>query len=960
MEFRKGFSARLLTGVSALALASIATSGPATAQPAGGQQPATEEVVVTGSRVIANGNDMPTPVTIVAPSELMATTPSNIMDGLQELPVFDGGSGPQTNPGNSSRTNNSHRLNLRNVGITRTLVLFDGRRMAPSDPQGNVDADTIPQMLLQRVDVVTGGVSAVYGSDAVAGVVNFIVNKSFDGVKAEGHAGRSVWGDGNEEQFGIAAGTDILGGKGHIEGSYAWFNNDGIAWNQKLKRPWAQLVWTIQGAGTVAAPYRLNANTRLNSTSFSGVITAVNANDNKGNPLRDMEFNQNGILSPFVHGTTFAGESGAESGGDGGYYYQASLTASLKSNQVFSRFDYDFNDDIQFYAEAGYTKINNENNHQSNEFRNITMSATNAFLQSQYQAQLAAAKITQFNFSKIITQEPPLQPDAWTTALIVNTGVSGTFMGYKWDLSYTHDANQEFTRNNANLDLQKSYAALDAVVAPAGNSAGIAAGTIVCSVTLTNPGLYPGCTPLNLFGPTAESAAALQYITAVTSFVEQTNQDDVGGSISGSPVDDWAGPVQVALSGEYRTLNFNIVSNAQASAHANCTGLRFNCGPATGLFISNVLNSAPTVTQTVWEGAVETDVPLLKDMPFAQDVSLNAAIRYTDYNTSGTVTTWKVGLDWHVNEELTFRATNSRDIRAPNLVELFAPANINPAGVSDVHTGIVGQAPFITNSNPNLVPEVAITYTAGTVYRPNWLPDFSLAVDFYNIKIGNAITTIQGQSSTIQNICEASGGTSPYCSLIQRPLPFSDHTINNFVTAYFSLPENAQSVVTDGLDIEANYQTDDLGPGHLSTRLLVSYQPKYDTVQFKGAPTLYAANTNALPNVRADLFLKYKWDVWTFDLLERFHDAMWWNSDRTLVYAQKSLPAGYQTNVTLTYDWQPVELYATISNLLNAQPAPYGGNGGASGVPGLFGGFVPGVDDAIGRYYTIGFRVNVD
>jgi len=936
----------LKLGASALAMV-IGAGSVAVAQSAA--EP-TEQVVVTGSRVIANGNDMPTPVTIVSTEELSATTPATVMDGLQALPVFDGGRSPQTNPGNSSQNNAAHQFNLRNIGITRTLVLYDGHRIAPTAPTGEINADIIPQMLLQRVDVVTGGVSAVYGSDAVSGVVNFITDKSFNGVKAYAQGGLSEYADGKEAKFGVAGGMDVLGGRGHIEGSFEYYNNAGIAWNDKLQRPWASRVITVQGAGTTANPYHVVFDTRLSSTSFGGYITSTS---NTGNPLADKNFATNGQLTAFNHGTATGG-SGVESGGDGAYYYQASLVSLTRSGQAFGRFDYDFGNGIQAYAQASGTLGQNENNHQTNEFRNITLSATDAFLSPSQQAAMTGAGKTSFNFSKMMMQAPPLQPDTWTTSYLFDAGLSGTlFDKYRWDLSYGYNTNMQYTRNNANIDLGRAYAALDAVVSPT-------TGQVVCNVTLTNPTLYPGCQPLNLFGPTSESAQALNYILTVTKYHSITTMNEVGGSVAGSPFDDWAGPVQVALSGEYRRTTFDLTSNAEPTSKLDCTGLRFNCKTGTTLlYISNVVGSVHGIEQSVGEGAVELNAPLLKDLPFVQSLDVNGAARYTDYDTSGTAVTWKVGLEWHVNDELTFRGTRSLDIRAPNLNDLFAPTLVNPAGVTDVHTGnTVGQAPFITSSNPNLVPEVANTMTVGAVYRPGWLDNFSIAVDYYKTKIGNAITVIQGQSPTIQNICEASNGTSPYCALIQRPGPFSDRNpATNFVSAFLSQPLNAQSLNTEGVDIEANYQSD-IGPGHFGARLLSSYQPMLKTVQFAGAPVLNTANIAGSPGFKSSLFLKYTWDDLSLDILERFHGRTRWNSDRTLIYSNPYLPSAFYTNATLAYNMGITSYYLTVENLFDKQPTPYGGTGGASGVPGLFGGFVPG-DDAIGRYYTVGVRLRM-
>jgi outer membrane receptor protein involved in Fe transport len=942
----------LFTGVSALALASLTVSTPVFAQAAA---PATEEVVVTGSRLVTNGNDMPTPVTVVSPATLTTTVPATVFDGLQLLPQFAGGRSPAGNPFTSAGNNNAHQLNLRSVGVTRTLNLIDGRRMAPTSQAGEVDVDQIPQMLLQRVDVVTGGVSAVYGSDAVAGVVNFITDKKFNGVKVKAQAGVSVWGDGKEQQFGIAGGMSVFGGKGHIEGSYEWYNNDGVLGYQKNKRPWAQLVWGQGGNGSAANPYHLVQNVRIAATSFLGYITTANPTTN---PLRDMVFGQNGVLRPFNHGSSI-GVSGNESGGDGAYFDNASLEATAKRNTVFGRFDYDITDNISAYAEGSLAKIQNIDIHQTNEERGFTYSATNGFLAPQYQAQLAAAKITQFILSKFSHSLPTLDSDAWVTDARFDAGIGGTFAGYKWDVSYAHSANKQKVYGNFNLDEAKLSAALDAVVNPAN-------GQVVCSVTLTNPGLYPGCVPLNNFGPTSESAEADAYILTKTYYIALNDMDDIGGEISGSPFDDWAGPVQVALSAEYRAQRLKVDSNVDPTAHPNCTGLRFNCNANTPTTISFVVGAAPAKEQTVPEVAGEVGIPLLKDLPFVQSLDFNGAIRYTDYSTSGSVTTWKAGGEWHVNDELNFRLTRSLDIRAPTLTELFAPLLVAPNGNTDYHVSSNGLPPYgfasiivqDTISNPNLVPEQANTWTVGGVYRPAWLDNFSLSIDYYKMKIGNAITSIQGSNQQIQGICEASGGTSPYCSLIVRPGPFSDHSVlTNLVTAFIGQPRNVAGVRTEGVDIEANYQTD-LGPGHFAVRALASYQPELKTQNFPGATTTNAANAPGLPAFRSTWFFKYTWEDVSLDVLQKFHGKVDWNADRTQVYAMPSLPEAWYTNATVTYHWEPVDLFLAVENVFNKQPTPYAGGGAQQGIPGLFGGWEPG-DDSIGRYYTIGVRAQL-
>ena len=178
------------------------------------------------------------------------------------------------------------------------------------------------------------------------------------------------------------------------------------------------------------------------------------------------------------------------------------------------------------------------------------------------------------------------------------------------------------------------------------------------------------------------------------------------------------------------------------------------------------------------------------------------------------------------------------------------------------------------------------------------------------------------------------------------------------MTAFISQGLNVQSINTEGVDIEANYQAD-IGPGHFGVRLLTSYQPMLKTVQFPGAPILNSANIAGSPGFKNSLFLKYTWNDFSIDILEKYHGRTRWNSDRTQVYSPAYLPSAAYTNVTLTYNLGIASYYLTVENAFDKQPTPYGNNGGSSGVPGLFGGFVPG-DDAIGRYYTLGVRMRMD
>lgn len=908
------------------------------------------ELVVTGSRLIVNGNDLPTPVTVVSTKDLLQTTPTTLADALYKLPVFAGLPAQQRNPGNSGGNSGANALNLRFIGPERTLILFNGLRM----PANNVDQ--LPQMLIQRVDIVTGGASAVYGSDAVAGVVNFIVDKKFEGLKVNAQAGIADEGDNFVWRLGIAGGKTF--GRLHLMGSIEHFDDPGIF--SKLVRPWGRDVYSTQGAGTAANPFRLVKDTRISNTSFGGKILT--------GPLANQNFTTNGVLSPFVNGTA-TGASTIQSGGDGGFHSQASLKTKLVNTQVYGRADYELTDNINVWVQGSYVNTNNMNNHENNEFRNYTMSATNAFLRSDYQAAMATARVNTFTYGKMMGQATPRQPETFLKTYIVSGGFDGKVdmfgSDWSWAVSGLTSKQDQNTFNNANMDGAKAAAALDAVVNPAN-------GTIVCRVTLTNPSAYPGCVPINVFGPTSESQAAIDYVLLKTDFRTKTGLDLVTASFAGSPFSTWAGPVQFALSGEMREASVETDSNFQPTDRVDCASLPVN--PSTGRvmncstnaagqstqarWVSNVVASLPRKSVNVKEIAVEADVPLLVDAPFADSLNINGAARYTDYSSSGSVWTWKVGLDWHVSDEIRLRATRSRDILAPSVIQLFGAGVVNPSGITDLHTGVNGVAPVETSSNPNLVPEVANTLTGGIVLTPNWLDNFSISVDYYRIKIDNAIANVSGNNATVARLCEESNGTSPLCDLYVRPFPFANRTPANFPTLVKAQPQNIAAFLSEGIDFEANYSFG-VGEGNINLRGLMTYTIQQTTQTLPGTTILEAAGAAGLPSIRATLQAQYVRGPFRFDWLQRYMNSTRRDADPAQVWAEGKVPSRTYTDLTVAYDINALggthQVFFNVQNLFNTAPANHGATGGSSSVPGLFLASTNG-HDIIGRYFTAGFR----
>jgi iron complex outermembrane receptor protein len=383
-----------------------------------------EAIVVTGSRLISNGNDMPTPVTVVSAQDLTNLKPTSVLDAINVLPVFSGSrtqafTGTPTG-GTGGGAAASNQLSLRNLGPLRTLVLFDGQRVAPTSLTNVVDADIIPQMLIQRVDVVTGGASAVYGSDAMVGVVNFIPDKNFNGLKIQGQGGESRYSDNKNWKAGVAAGTSLLDGRLHIEGSLEHYDNAGIP--SRFDRPWYN-VPVLVGAGTQASPLNLLTNTRSNQNTFGGLIT--------NGVLTGQQFATNGVLSPFVHGTATSTNT-VEIGGDGSYN-DSSLVAKLRWTQFYGRADFDFSDNVHGHVQGSLKHMFNRQSVTYFANNNLTFSSTNAFLPAAYRTQLAAANQTTFRMSELVTQVPPwgrtsipIKPfstQGWTA---ISTATSGT------------------------------------------------------------------------------------------------------------------------------------------------------------------------------------------------------------------------------------------------------------------------------------------------------------------------------------------------------------------------------------------------------------------------------------------------------------------------------------------------------------------------------------------------------
>ncbi|HKU53958.1 MAG TPA: TonB-dependent receptor [Rhizomicrobium sp.] len=963
--------------VSVIALLAGLFSYPACAQNAsagGAQESSVETVVVTGSRVISDAANSPTPLTVVSTEQLLATTPSNVSDALNKLPIFQGSS-TQRNVGNASSNKGGDYLNLRNFGAQRTLVLLDGMRFPPSNANDSVDVSTLPQMLMTRVDVVTGGASAVYGSDAVTGVVNFILDKKFEGVKYEANAGISQYEDGGSYKVGVAAGTGLFGGRGHIEGSLQYYHADGV---RKANRPGGAANWSSYGKGTVASPFVNIQQGRLTAQSPGGKISCTNCSVNGYQFVRD------DVIGPFDSGIVVPGGS-VSIGGDGAYVYDRYAIGAQKTAEGFARFSYNLNENTNFWIQGSATQANVFSWFFPSQFdpgrQTTKYFKNNPYLSAGDQALLGnngtfntapGAGNNTFDIQKWIytSSLPGRATNSVTRNLVLSSGLNGTFGKYSWEFHYTHGESRDSITgvNNGNNQFQR--AATDVVLE---NGLLKCYNNTAAAIALYGD-LYPGCVPMNPFGPTSVTPAAFYYWSRDTNAALTNSLDDIAGSISGDVFELPAGPVRVALSGEMRWRGYDIKSNASPAALINCTGLRLCGNPATQTLWDNNTIAAVSASQNVWEFALEGNIPVIKDVPLIQSFDVNLAGRYTEYSISGSVQTWKVGLDWHVNDDLRFRGTTSVDIRAPTLDDLYRPFSSVSCGYKDLLTDTAGGGTqCITQGTSSLVPEVARTYTAGMVLTPRWIPGLTASVDFYQIKLSNAISQIAGSNPQVQALCNNSNGTSQYCALYVRPIPFGQPGYTspaNYPTALKSINLNSTSQSTEGVDYEIDYSfkladIDESLPGDLSLRALLNVQPYVDTMAFPGAAVVQgtsAGDNTANPKGHATFFADYTLGDWSLGVQWHWFSGVYKNTlpSSPQIYAEPRVPSFDTTDITIKKDItfgnnSTAQVYISVQNVANAVPPITTGNSGnpGSGIPALDG------EDIMGRYYTIGIRGNL-
>lgn len=906
-------------------------------------QEALEEIQVTGSRISRTTMDTPTPITSIQATELASMAPGSLIESLTQMPQFYNNLTPEgVNGGQNAGGSN---VNLRGAGANRTLTLLNGRRVVPSNRFGSVDVNLFPEDLLRSVETVTGGASASYGTDAVAGVVNFILDTDYVGFKTHAQTGVTEYGDGETWEAGAAFGYDFDNGL-HILGSFSSSEQQEISdFGAVQDRGFLNLSSRItnpdaNGSTDIIRPW-------IQPTTFhpNGILI-----DNTRPSINRMVFDANGNLSPLQTTSVGAITNGclcfAGNPGDYGISEDMELGNAYRRKNAFMYVDYEVSPSTTVFGQVIWADNSASDQRESITLQSIWQGRVypdNAYLTTQARDLITASGAPFVGYGLAGANRPGTvlgeARQETNNTMYSMTGGFNTELSSTWTLNgyYQYGKNiQDFVAVNS-VRVDRLQLAFDAVLDPVTNQP-------ICRVNLPeftgpigsggNGGLFNDCRPINTFGGVQNiSQAGADYIIDRDGKIARqwTDQSTFELVASGELFQGFgSGPIDSAFGISYRkeTLDQRTLDPSdEYPAQVNGTllssqglmpvgirgvvpqgstavpgfngisGLRYVPGGYTGdSNSSSVLFSSLRAIEggyTVKEAFTEINWPLLSDMSLIQMLEVNTAARWADYSGSGDIWAWKLSANWTINDEIRVRATRSRDVRAASLRERYdqTRGGANVDNPWDNRNRV--QAASLSGGNPNAAPEEADTITAGIVYQPEWLDGFSASLDWYSIDIDGALAQLgsqnivdncfRGELSLCQYVISGSGPVTNPTSGAYRPI--------DRVEAIFI---NLDTQVIEGIDVELQYRTDvnffSSASEDMTFRFLTSYLGE-NSVQSQGGSVDDRAGqigTFGFPEWKANANVTYNLDNWSM-----FLQARWIGDgilDRTRMESATAIP----------------------------------------------------------------------
>ncbi|WP_340677066.1 TonB-dependent receptor [Paraglaciecola sp.] len=964
------------------------------------QQENTERIAITGSRIKQFSSQMATPTTIIDADAIAQFGVKNIGDLMNRLPAFmDGVGGGNTRFQNGGNTDNAglELANLRGLGANRTLVLVNGRRhVAGSANNAAVDMSMIPVALIERIEIITGGASAIYGADAVTGVVNFIMRKDFEGFELDASFGQTAENDGEKSDLSLSWGTNFGDGKGNLTLSAAYSDQDELPMTARDYANKTPAFATFQGEGilrederyqalseeglfyvpnsdylfdgTHVAPWGANF-PALPITQVSGVFYPIFADD----PIQPFGPNGydtytvdriSGETRPFVagtHCTTVPCE-----GGDGFRTAESSTLLTPSERMMFNmRGSYDLSNQHRIYAEAKYAKVESAASGQASVFHDdnfgplIPIRTDNPFAP---QVILDALAASGQNEAALAVVGMGVRSTTSRETTQFTFGGEGELGQYNYDF-YLQYGQTKGNINNQDLLLSKYYQALDAIDDGSGNA--------VCRDPSN------GCVAFNPINNLA-SEQALDFVRVNLHTKENMQQLVANFVLNGELLELDAGAVDFAVGVEYRDESVvstpdALTQTTQKLADGTVVGTG-QVGSTSGVNVESY--SYLGITDggfTVAEIFGETIIPLVNGVTGIDNLELELAARYSDNSVTGGDVTWKSALNWTLIDEVRIRTTYSHAVRAPNISELFAPEQVGGGNMVDPchaneqvngpnpqnrisNCAALGIGPDFqssadfgtrgvkTSGNKNLDAETADTFTVGIVFNPS--KDFSIAIDYWDISIDDAITTYSA-TDILANCVDSSALNAKYCSLITRDA-------NNQIINVATQSINVANFAASGTDIDANYHWSLEEYGNVNFGLKGTYLNKRQfqtNVEFP-EDINEQAGERGTPHLRGLLTTVYNIDnftaSWSMNYVGKSHyenDVVegqypdWFNNE-VEAYTYHSLNINYLAS-------EQIAVYAGIDNIANKTPPA---------LPNLNNSSL--LYDAIGRKFYTGVRVS--
>ena len=961
--------------VAALGGALIVGASPASAQTA-------ERVEITGSRILSVNAVSPAPVQVLTSADIAASGAINLQELILKSPVFGTPGISRTNSNFITSSVGVATVDLRNLGSDRTLVLVNGRRyVAGQSGSATVDLNTIPTDFIDRVEVLTGGASASYGSDAVGGVVNIILKKSIKGVNLDASIGQSEKGDDTLKKFSASAGANSADGKSRMLAHFSVTQQGAVYSKDRANSAVDGFSEALGFSGDPADIFK-NHTPFFSSFAPQGRFFYTSAAGTKTSRTLDA----NGNVIPFSTNGPAGDGVGAT-----GYNRNAVRTIAVPTNRLLfaANGDHQVSDAATIYFEGTYSATRTTSRLEP--FPVDSTGGTNPIfaggkfvpaetlvngvkVKNPYIPQALFNLFTDrdgdglkdYNFTRRLTDIANRGNTADRDTFRFLTGVKGDLSKtWSYDAYVSHGFTKEAQIGTGQANAANFRYAL--AVVPDAN------GTPVCADPIARAS---GCAPANVFGTNTISPAAANYLHAPSSLETKITQTFAGATVSGEPFSMPAGPAGVAIGVEYRKETSSDVADA-------LTQLGLNLG-----------NARPVTKGSfdVKEIFGELRLPLLKGLTMVKALDATLAVRGGEYSTAGNTTSWNAGVDWALNNTVRVRATSAVSTRAPNIGELFqGPNQTFPPGLSDpcvgvtaVSTGAVSEAcrkdPGVVANiaqngkftlgqadlqgisgfdlgNPKLGPEKGRSVTLGIVFSPR-LPDgwgdVSLTTDYYRIRISDAIN----QPGRQFQLNQCYGGDAKFCKDITRRQTAVGANSAGALSIINSSVENTGGQYDEGVDLTANYSTK-LGGGRFSSRLSYTYLIKAWKKATQVADLDYSTGELGAARNRWTLGLNY--DIGSIGVRSTLTYIGRSNLDDQFMVANE-FPTGQgfgvisaktYTDVQLTYTLGKAQFYLGVNNLLDTKPPliPSGVLGNNTGVETNAGTY-----DAIGRRYYGGVR----